>query len=69
MLDSQHKESVFLAELGQLARRQAKLHHHRWLPHQLDWLTSLIGRYSWQALLFFSGFTAVALTARQAGWW
>jgi hypothetical protein len=51
----------FLSKLEEEARLQAQLHTQRLIPAQLDWLTSLIGNYPWQFLLFFSGLTAVVL--------
>lgn len=51
----------FLQRLQEEANLQARLEQHRLLPPQIDWLTSLIGNYSWQLLLVGSGITALAL--------
>lgn len=52
----------FLARLNQEAALQAKIHHHRLLPSQLDVFTSALGRYPWQLLLVVSGVTALLVT-------
>lgn len=52
---------TFLAELQKEAEHQAKLHQTRVLPAQLDWLTSLVGRYPWQTLIVLSFFTALSV--------
>ena len=58
MFDSQ---SSFLHKLQAEASLQARLHEHRFVPPQLDWLTSFIGRYAWQVILVLSLATAIAL--------
>lgn len=52
---------LFLEELQKEAENQAKISQTRILPAQLDWLTSLIGRYPWQTLLFVSFLTAAGI--------
>lgn len=56
-------DQEFLVKLQAEAKLQARLHEQRILPHQVDWLTSLIGRYPWQVLLVASGLTAVVVEA------
>ncbi len=51
----------FLEELQKEAENQAKLSQSRMLPAQLDWLTSLVGRYSWQTITVMSFLTAAAI--------
>lgn len=51
----------FLQRLQHEAQLQAQLHQHRLLPRQIDWLTSLIGRYSLQTILLLSFLTAIML--------
>ncbi|PIY79624.1 MAG: hypothetical protein COY81_01680 [Candidatus Pacebacteria bacterium CG_4_10_14_0_8_um_filter_43_12] len=51
----------FLNKLKQEAQAQAKLEQTRFLPAELDWLTSYIGCHSWQVLLITSGLTSLAL--------
>lgn len=53
--------SNFIAKLEQEAARQAELSRRRWLPPQLDSLTSFIGNYPWQVLLVISGVTALVV--------
>jgi hypothetical protein len=54
----------FLRKLEAEAAQQARLYQSRILPPQLDWLSSLIGRYPWQVMLVASGLTAAAIS-----WW
>lgn len=55
------KQSLFLEKLQEQARLQARLNTRRFLPQQLDLVTSFIGQYSWQVLLVLSGLTALAI--------
>lgn len=55
------KQTDFLQKLQQEAAFQAKLQQQRVLPTQLDWLSSLVGRYSWQAITILSVLTALIL--------
>ena len=57
----------FLQELQLQAQKQSKLHHRRFLPSQLDFLTSFIGKYSWQSLLVLSLVTAIYLQVLRVG--
>jgi len=54
-------QKQFLIELQRQASLQAPLNQVRWLPKQLDPLTSFIGRYPWQALLVLSGISALLI--------
>jgi hypothetical protein len=56
--------SDFLKRLQSEASLQARLHQQRFLPAQLDVITSFIGRYPWQVVLVLSGLTAAGVT-----WW
>jgi len=56
------KDTQFIAFLQRRASLQAKLHTQRVLPSQLDWLTSFVGRYSWQTLLGVSALVAAIVT-------
>lgn len=49
----------FLHQLELQAQKQALLNEKRFLPKQLDFLTSLIGRYPWQFCLSLSFLVAV----------
>lgn len=51
----------FLEKLQEEARLQAKLNTRRFLPQQLDTLTSFVGNYPWQVILTASGLTALAI--------
>lgn len=51
----------FLLELQKQASLQAPLNSVRWLPKQVDPITSFIGKYSWQTLLILSGVSAVLM--------
>ena len=51
----------FLAKLQRQADKQAKLTQHPLLPTQLDAITSVIGRYSWQALVLVALLTAMMI--------
>jgi hypothetical protein len=51
----------FLEKLEQEATLQSRLQQQRLLPQQIDWLTSIIGRYPWQTILVLSGFVAFLL--------
>lgn len=53
--------SEFLKKLQAEAHAQAELSRHRFLPAQLDWITSFVGRYSWQVITIISGCTAFGL--------
>ncbi|MDQ3008386.1 MAG: hypothetical protein M3Q81_02205 [bacterium] len=55
------QNSDFVAKLQQEAQLQARLNQEHLIPSQLDWLTSFIGRYSWQVILLSSGVTALLL--------
>lgn len=61
------RSTQFIEELQKEAAAQSKLHLHRFLPQQLDGVTSFVGRYHWQVLLLLSLGTAVALRVVQ-GW-
>lgn len=52
-------QSSFLNRLQTEAALQSQLHKRRFLPHQLDGVTSLVGNYPWQILLVLSGLTAL----------
>ncbi len=54
-------EKQFLNELQQQAKLQAPLNTVRWLPKEVDPITSFIGKYPWQVLLVLSGVTAVLI--------
>lgn len=64
---SRSPQSDFLAKLQEEAALQAKLEHHRLIPPQLDFITSIIGRYPWQVLLALSGITALIIEVTR-GW-
>lgn len=51
----------FLSELQRQASLQAPLNQKRWLPKQVDPITSFIGNYPWQTLLIISGVTALLI--------
>ncbi len=51
----------FLVKLQHQASLQAPLNEHRWLPKQIDPVTSFIGNYPWQTLLIISGVTALLM--------
>lgn len=53
----------FLTKLKYEAESQAKLEKTRFLPAELDTVTSFIGRHPWQVLVVSSGITALALEA------
>ena len=53
------KENDFLEVLQAQAKQQSRLHEKRLLPKNVDWLTSLIGNYPWQFILFLSVVGAV----------
>jgi len=53
------QQAQFLVRLQEEAALQARLHHRRLLPSQLDFVTSFIGKYSWQVLVVLSGLAAV----------
>lgn len=53
--------SDFLAKLEHEAAHQAVLSQRRWLPPQLDVITSLVGNFPWQIILVLAGFTAVII--------
>lgn len=52
-------DAPFLSRLQSEAKLQSKLHRERWLPAQLDPLTTFIGQYSWQVLLVMALITSV----------
>ncbi len=52
-------QQQFLNELQHQANLQAPLNTVRWLPKQIDPITSLIGKYPWQTLLILSGITTL----------
>jgi hypothetical protein len=47
----------FLSLLQKEAAHQAVLHQKRWLPTQLDGVTSFIGRYPWQVCAMLATLT------------
>lgn len=51
----------FLKELQKEAKAQKKLNEQRIFPEFLDEITSFIGEYSWQTLLFLSFLTAIVV--------
>lgn len=51
----------FLKKLKQEAEAQAKLEKQRFLPQELDGLTSFVGRHPWQVLVIASGLTSLGL--------
>lgn len=51
----------FLSKLKQEAEIQAKLEKTRFLPTELDAVTSFIGRHPWQVLVVSSGLVSIAL--------
>lgn len=53
--------STFLSKLQQEAAMQSKLQKNRWLPQELDFVTSAIGRYPWQVILALSGLTSLLI--------
>jgi len=55
------EHQVFLQQLQHQAEKQSKLHDIRFIPSQLDTITSLIGRYPWQVILALSGLSALVL--------
>lgn len=52
-------KNKFLIELQKEAKAQKKLNEQRIFPAFLDEVTSFIGEYSWQTLLFLAVLTAV----------
>jgi hypothetical protein len=58
---SQLSHSDFLAKLKHEAESQAKLEKTRFLPPELDSVTSFIGSHPWQVLLVASGLTSLSL--------
>lgn len=55
------KHEQFLNKLQAQAELQARLNNRRFLPEQLDEVTSFIGRYPWQVLLAVSGLTSLGI--------
>lgn len=51
----------FLGKLQLQAEKQAKLHHSRFLPAQLDFITSFIGHHPWQVMMVVSFVTALGV--------
>ncbi len=54
-------QQPFLERLQQEAVQQALISQKKVLPQSLDWLTSLLGTYSWQILVLLAIFTAGAV--------
>jgi hypothetical protein len=55
------RQDDFITQLQEQAKFQARLHEQRFIPTHLDFITSFIGRYSWQVLIVTSGLTALVL--------
>lgn len=51
----------FLTQLQDEAALQSSLHASRLLPPQLDWFTSLVGRYPWQSITVASFLSALVI--------
>jgi hypothetical protein len=51
----------FLTKLKQEAQLQAKLEATRFIPVELDFLTSFVGKHPWQVLVVSSGIISLAL--------
>lgn len=51
----------FLSKLKHEAHAQAKLEKTRFIPAELDAVTSFIGKHSWQVLVISSGITSLLL--------
>lgn len=51
----------FLVKLQAEAAQQALLEKKRFFPSSLDFVTSYIGRYSWQILVVLSGASALGV--------
>ena len=49
----------FLSKLQAEAAVQSKLQKNRWLPAELDLVTSTIGKFPWQVILILSGLTSL----------
>lgn len=49
----------FLQRLQREAALQATVTQRRWLPSSVDWLTAIVGRYSWQVCLVLSFISAI----------
>ncbi len=49
----------FLAQLQKEAKLQKKLHQRRMFPSKFDAVTSFIGNYSWQVILFLAVISAL----------
>lgn len=58
---SKLSQQDFLTKLKAEAQSQAKLEKSRFLPPELDSVTSFIGRHPWQVLLVASGLTSLLL--------
>lgn len=54
-------QEQFLQQLQDQAQRQAKLNTQRVLPKQFDAVTSFIGNFPWQTILFLSLLTSILL--------
>lgn len=52
---------AFLTKLQSEAALQSKLQKSKWLPEELDLLTSFIGKYPWQVILGLSGLTSLLI--------
>lgn len=48
------KDQDFISLLQDQAKKQSMLHAKRLLPKRIDPLTSFIGNYPWQVILFLS---------------
>ena len=58
--------SEFLEQLQMEAALQSTLNKTRIFPAQLNWFTSLVGRYPWQLIALFSGISALIVFHLQA---
>ncbi len=51
----------FLTQLQSQAEKQAVLNQKRIIPRQFDVITSFIGNYPWQSILFLSIVSAILI--------
>lgn len=58
---TQLSSNDFLEKLKQEAHAQAKLEKTRFIPSELDFVTSFIGKHPWQVLVVASGLTSLFL--------
>lgn len=58
---------TFLVKLQEEAALQSKLQLNRWLPEELDAITSTIGKYPWQVILVLSGVTSLLIELMGVG--